>query len=82
MCCAKTDEPIVGRFGGQTYMGPRNRVLDGYPQPRITQRKGHGDVAFRQIILALDNFQRIENVNIVYFVMQNVNFIAHCRQTL
>jgi len=56
------------------YMGTRS--------PGSPNGKGHGDVAFRQIILVLDNFQRIENVNIVYFVMQNVNFIAHCRQTL
>jgi len=54
----------------------------GIRSPGSPNGKGHGDVAFRQIILALDNFQRIENVNIVYFVMQNVNFIAHCRQTL
>jgi len=43
-------EPQVCRFGGQTHVGPRKRVLDGVQiPPREGALLGSGDAAFCQI---------------------------------
>ena len=37
--CAKTAEPIQMPFGGLTYVGPRNHVLDGVTGVEIHPQK-------------------------------------------